>query len=137
MLATKHVLKCDKGVEYINSYNPDFLRAWQANMDIQMVGSVYGAAKYICHYMCKDEPQVLKQLISRKLDELPDGCNQRQRLLKVGKMLISHRILSAQEAVYRKTGLHLRGSTCSSILLTLLDLRKELAFSSRDSNYEQ
>ena len=86
-------------------------------MDIQMVGSVYGAAKYVCHYMCKDEPQELKQLISRKLDELPDGCNQRQRLLKIGNTLISHRILSAQEAVYRTTGLHLRGSTRSSIFV--------------------
>ena len=65
-------------------------------MDIQMVGSVYGAAKYVCHYMYKDEPQELKQLISRKLDELPDGCNQRQRLLKIGNTLISHKILSAQ-----------------------------------------
>ena len=73
-----YILKRDKGTEYINPYNPDLLRAWQANMDIQMVGSVYGAAKYVCHYMCKDEPQELKQLISRKLDELPDGCNQHQ-----------------------------------------------------------
>ena len=112
-----YILKRDKGAEYINPYNPDLLRAWQANMDIQMVGSVYGAAKYVCHYMCKDEPQELKQLISRKLDELPDGCNQRQRLLKIGNTLISHRILSAQEAVYRTTGLHLRGSTRSSILV--------------------
>ena len=112
-----YIQKRDKGAEYINPYNPDLLRAWQANMDIQMVGSVYGAAKYVCHYMCKDEPQELKQLISRKLDELPDGCNQRQRLLKIGNTLISHRILSAQEAVYRTTGLHLRGSTRSSIFV--------------------
>ena len=112
-----YILKRDKGAEYINPYNPDLLRAWQANMDIQMVGSVYGAANYVCHYMCKDKPQELKQLISRKLDELPDGCNQRQRLLKIGNTLISHRILSAQEAVYRTTGLHLRGSTRSSIFV--------------------
>ena len=38
-------------------------------------------------------------------------------LLKIGNTLISHRILSAQEAVYRTTGLHLRGSTRSSIFV--------------------
>ena len=54
-----YILKRDKGAEYINPYNPDLLRAWQANMDIQMVGSVYGAAKYVCQYMCKDKPQEL------------------------------------------------------------------------------
>ena len=48
-----YILKRDKGAEYINPYNPDLLRAWQANMDIQMVGSVYGAAKYVCQPVYK------------------------------------------------------------------------------------
>ena len=39
----------------INPYNPQLLLAWQANMDIQMVGSVFGAAMYVSHYICKDE----------------------------------------------------------------------------------
>ena len=43
-----YVLKREQGDEYI------ILRAWGANMDLQMVGSVYGAAQYVCHYMCKD-----------------------------------------------------------------------------------
>ena len=37
-------------------------------MDIQVVGNVYGAAKYVCHY--KDEPKQIKQQIARKLDYL-------------------------------------------------------------------
>ena len=37
--------------------------------------------------------------------------------MKIGNTLISHRILSAQEAVYRTTGLHLRGSTRSTIFI--------------------
>ena len=64
----------------INPYNPSLLRAWGANMDIQMVGSVYGAAEYVCHYMCKDEPQQLRQLIATNLH----NSTQRQRLLKIG-----------------------------------------------------
>ena len=73
-------------------------------MDLQMVGSVYGAAQYVCHYMCKDEPKELRQLISHNLEKLPGNCTQKSRLLKIGNTLISHRILSAQEADYRTTG---------------------------------
>ena len=112
-----YVLRRAQGAEMINPYNSSLLRAWGANMDIQMVGSVYGAAEYVCHYMCKDEPQQLRQLIATNLDKLPHNSTQRQRLLKIGNTLISHRILSAQEAVYRTTGLHLRGSTRSTIFI--------------------
>ena len=112
-----YVLKREQGDEYINPYNPHILRAWGANMDLQMVGSVYGAAQYVCHYMCKDEPKELRQLISRNLEKLPRNCTQKSRLLKIGNTLISHRILSAQEAVYRTTGLHLRGSSRGTIFV--------------------
>ena len=104
-----YVLRRAQGAEMINTYNPSLLRAWGANMDIQMV---YGAAEYVCHYMCK---QQLRQLIATNLD--PQNSTQRQRLLKIGNTLISHRILSAQEAVYRTTGLHLHGSTRSTIFI--------------------
>ena len=119
-----YVLRRAQGAEMINPYNPSLLRAWGANMDIQMVGSVYGAAEYVCHYMCKDEPQQLRQLIATNLDKLPQNSTQRQRLLKIGNTLISHRILSAQEAVYRTTGLHLRGSTRVKILKSTHQLRE-------------
>ena len=113
-----YVLKRQQGDEYINPYNPHILRAWGANMDLQMVGSVvYGAAQYVCHYMCKDEPKELRQLISRNLEMLPGNCTEKSRLLKIGNTLISHRILSAQEAVYRTTCLHLRGSWRGTIFV--------------------
>ena len=67
--------------------------------------------------MCKDEPKELRQLISRNLEKLPGNCTQKSRLLKIGNTLISHRILSAQEAVYRTTGLHLRGSSRGTIFV--------------------
>uniref|UniRef100_A0A1X7VR33 Helitron helicase-like domain-containing protein n=1 Tax=Amphimedon queenslandica TaxID=400682 RepID=A0A1X7VR33_AMPQE len=87
-----YILKREVGAEMINPYNPDLLKAWKANIDIQVVGNIYGAAKYVCHYMCKDE---IKQQIERKLDKLSVNCSQRQKLLKIGNTLISHRILGA------------------------------------------
>ena len=48
-----------------------------------------------------------------------DSCNHTQKscLLKIGNTLISHCILSAQEAVYRTTGLHLCGSLRGAIFV--------------------
>ena len=37
----------------INNYNPTYLRAWRANMDIQYVLDVYACAMYIVSYICK------------------------------------------------------------------------------------
>ena len=66
-----YVLKRERGDEDINPYNPHILRAWGTNMDLQLVGSIYGAAQYFCHYMCNDEPKELRQPISRNLEKLP------------------------------------------------------------------
>ena len=55
-----YILKREQGDEYINPYNPHIPRAWDANMLLQMVGSIYTAAQYICHYMRKGEPKELK-----------------------------------------------------------------------------
>ena len=43
-----YVTKRNESDKWINAYNPILLKAWQANMDIQMVGSQYGAAMYVC-----------------------------------------------------------------------------------------
>lgn len=46
----------------VNAYNPGILLHWQANMDIQMVDGLLGIAYYICSYVCKAEPKILKML---------------------------------------------------------------------------
>jgi len=94
----------------INPYNPQLLLAWQANMDIQMVGSVFGAAMYVSHYICKDESQALK-VRADNLACLPEEASVRSRLSKIGNTLLSHRQLSQQEASFLMTGLHLKGSS--------------------------
>jgi len=42
-----YVTKINDCDEWVNTYNPILLFAWQANMDNQMVGSEYGAAMYV------------------------------------------------------------------------------------------
>lgn len=102
----------------INPYNPQLLLAWQANMDIQMVGSVFGAAMYVSHYICKDESQALKKVIADNLARLPEEASVRSRLSKIGNTLLSHRQLSQQEAAFLMTGLHLKGSSRATVFVS-------------------
>ena len=105
-----YVIKREPGAEMVNPYNEHLLRAWRANMDVQVVGSVYGAALYVTHYICKDESQALKQVIAEQLASLQQDATVKQRLRKIGNTLLSHRQLSQQEAAFLVAGLHLSSS---------------------------
>ena len=83
---------------WINAYNPDILHTWKANMDIQLVGSIYGLCSYICTYVCKSEPDGLRRSIQTALEDLPADATSRRKLARIGNVVFSHREISAQEA---------------------------------------
>ena len=84
---------------YINNYNPSVMLAWQANMDIQFVLNAYACVMYVASYIMKTERSVgelLKHVAAEaRTDEL------KTQLRKVGSAFLTHREVSAQEAVYR------------------------------------
>ena len=92
---------------YINNYNPIILRAWQANMDIQYVTNINAVVNYILCYVTKPEKDI-GELLKSTLKEMPENCTPRERLKRVGNVLMNARELSAQEAAYRAVGLPLR-----------------------------
>ena len=119
-----YVIKREPGAEMVNPYNEHLLRAWRANMDVQVVGSVYGAALYVTHYICKDESQALKQVIAEQLASLQQDATVKQRLRKIGNTLLSHRQLSQQEAAFLVAGLHLKGSSRVTVFVAAIPKRQ-------------
>ena len=73
-------------------------------MDIQLVNNAEGVAYYVCSYMCKSEPDELKQalgnLIHSTFKNQPNQSLQ-QRLWKIGTTVLQHHRMSAQEAAFR------------------------------------
>ena len=67
------------------------------------------------HYICKDESQVLKQVIADQLVNLQLDATVKQQLRKIGNTLFSHRQLSQQEAAFLVAGLHLKGSSRATV----------------------
>ena len=99
-----YVTRRTKNDTMVNAYNPTILMHWQANMDIQMVDGPIGIAYYVCSYICKAEPNTLKEALSETLKTFETSCdgeNLRSRLSKIGFCVLKHRTLSAQEAAYR------------------------------------
>jgi hypothetical protein len=112
-----YVIKRSPGDEFVNPYNPVLLDKWNANMDIQFVGGVYGAAKYICSYLCKRESDQIRQALSDVRQSITSDTPKRQELFKLGNVFLTHRQLSAQEAAYKMCGLPLRGSSNKVVYL--------------------
>ena len=93
----------------INFYNPVLLKAWQANMDIQIVDHVEPCIMYVSSYISKPEKTLGDVLKSVSKTCEPQGPKQMMKM--VSKKFLSHREVSAQEAVYRVLSLPLiRGS---------------------------
>ena len=113
-----YVTKRQEQDQWINAYNPVILRTWQANMDIQMVGSQYGAAMYVCMYVSKAEPERLKNALSETIQNIPNDASQRKRLSMIGATVLTHRQISSQEAIYRLGGFKLVRSTRSTVSLS-------------------
>ena len=80
-------------------------------MVIQLIGSVYSTASYICSLMCKGDSEEVKKAIGDALNNLPPNGSIHKKLSKVGNIMLSHRELSAQEAAFRLCHLTLKDST--------------------------
>ena len=82
-----------------NNYNPEMLKAWNANMDIQLALNAYAILTYVVAYAMKDDTGMTKELIDalKTARELP--FNELLRIL--AKTYINHRQIGAPEAIYR------------------------------------
>ncbi|XP_052412218.1 uncharacterized protein LOC127957635 [Carassius gibelio] len=102
------VLKRNPKDVWVNQYNRDLLRAWQGNMDIQYVTDAFSVVVYILSYITKAE-QEMGLLLQRAQNEAMNGNLEAKASLKqLGSMYLHNREISAQEAVYRLTGMHLK-----------------------------
>ncbi|MEW8547603.1 MAG: AAA family ATPase [Candidatus Thiodiazotropha sp.] len=99
------VIKRKPNEGFINNYNPHILQAWQANMDIQFVDHVQACVMYVSSYISKPEKTLGDVLKSVSKTCEPQGP--KRMMETVAKKFLSHREVSAQEAVYRLLSLPL------------------------------
>lgn len=87
-------------------------------MDVQVVGCEHAAAAYVCTYVCKNEPESLKAALSQTVKNLSQNSSIRKRLSKIGNILLTHRLISSQEAAFRLLNLKLVMSSRETIYIS-------------------
>lgn len=112
----------------VNPFNPVILRHWKANMDIQMIGGPYGIACYICSYICKAEPDNLKNALAElvssfRLQQQPKPL--KDRMFSIGMCVLKQKTLSAQEAAYRLSDLDFICTSRETVYLSALPPYKQ------------
>ncbi|KAI4883077.1 hypothetical protein NFI96_008887 [Prochilodus magdalenae] len=106
---TTFVLKRKPCDVWVNQYNKELLRCWNANMDIQFVVDAYSCIVYIISYISKAERE-MGLLLSHTQKEATEQGNldAKQALRKLGSVFLHNREVSAQESVYRLTNMSLK-----------------------------
>ncbi|XP_048834537.1 uncharacterized protein LOC125709770 [Brienomyrus brachyistius] len=94
---------------WLNQYNRDLLRCWNANMDIQFVVDAYSCIVYIISYISKAEREMGLLLANAQKEATQQGnLDAKEALRQLGSVFLHNREVSAQESVYRLTNMRLK-----------------------------
>ena len=103
------ILKRTVAERNINNYNKEWMKAWQANMDIQVAFDTYSVISYIVGYVLKEESGVTKALLQTLKQVKNRPLAEQYKALKL--TWVTHRQVGASEAFYSICpGMHLRSS---------------------------
>ena len=79
---------------FINNYNPTFLKAWQANIDLQLVCNYYKAISYMTPYFSKSETETSEALKQAVNGIRNHNLKTKENMRKISQAFISARQLS-------------------------------------------
>ena len=93
------VLKRNVDEIWVNNYNPEWLLAWNGNMDIQLCLDYFAIVTYITDYYTKDETGTLEHLL--KAAKECHGKSQKEKMKALSQVWSTHRKIGESEAYYR------------------------------------
>ena len=115
----KVVLRRDIDEIFVNSYNEEWIRAWNGNMDLQICLDFFAVITYITDYYAKDDSGTLKLITEAlKQDQSPEIKDQ---MKIVANTFLTNRTMGEAEAIYKLIpDMRLKGSnvTCQWVSLS-------------------
>ena len=83
----------------INNYNKILMQSWEANLDVQYVTNTYACVMYVASYVSKPEKTLgdILKAVSASGQHLGPSTSMKN----IAKKFLTHREVSAQEAIYR------------------------------------
>lgn len=107
------VLKRDLDEIFVNPYNPEWINAWNGNMDFQCCLDYFQIISYITDYYMKSEGQLIDILMEAAKEVKKKNLSEQMKTLT--HAFLQHRQVSLSEAVYSLIpNLHLKDSNIKS-----------------------
>ena len=109
------ILERDIDEMYVNSYNPEWARAWNGNHDIQICLDYFGIITYITEYFTKDDTGTMTLLIDALKNN--DSKHLKDKMQLLMNTYISARQIGETEALYKIfPDFHLKDSNVTTFL---------------------
>ena len=106
--------KRDIAETMVNTYNPEWISAWNGNMDFQFCLDYFAVITYISDYYCKDDSGTMKILQEALKESTNDDL--RTRLKKMVSVFLTHRQMGESEAYYRiLPSMHMKDSNVKAV----------------------
>ena len=110
------ILERDVNEMYINSYNPEWARAWNGNTDLQPCFDYFAVITYITEYFCKDDTGLMVKLTD--MVKKSECATLKERMVILMNGFISARQMGEAEALYKLLpNLHLKDSNVTTIFV--------------------
>ena len=93
------VLKRQPKDIYVNNFNPEWIKAWDANMDLQVCMDQFAVVTYITDYYTKDESGMLQHLKDAKKEF--KGGDRIEMARYMAFKFLTHRQMGEAEVFYR------------------------------------
>ena len=115
---TKVVLKRNIQDIFINNFNPDWMIAWDGNMDIQPILDYFACITYMTDYVCKAETKTTQMLKDVKKAKKKEGASNRDLMYALGQAYLTSREMGECEAYYKlDKNLHFKQSNVRTIFI--------------------
>ena len=95
----KVVIERDLTEIYVNSYNVEWMEAWDGNMDMQPTFDFHATITYITDYFGKDDTGLMQVINSALQQDTQEST--KERMKTVANTFLTHRQIGEAEAVYR------------------------------------
>jgi hypothetical protein len=110
------VAKRDIDEIYVNFYNPEWIKSWDGNIDIQPCLDYFGVITYLTDYYMKDDSGTLKFI--NEVLESSHSEPIKKKLILVKNTFLTHRQIGEAEVYYKLfPQLHLAQSNISTIFV--------------------
>ena len=110
------VLKRSVGERFVNSYNQEWIKAWDGNMDMQVCLDYFAVITYITDYVSKDSSELMHVLLQVAKQCQSDPIKEKMKTVK--NTFLTHRQMGEAEVYFRLfPELHLKESNIKAVFL--------------------